>query len=460
MFPNPQDALPLPPRPNLERYKKLAKQLLKASQSDRVDPLQRWAEVWVESLVKLSRLKITRQLPVRTQRWIDQVEQFARKTLRAPNDGGKPARKRATLADAQFVIARSHGFASWGKFSRQVRALESKSSAESRFEAAADAIVKGDASSLKRMLRHDPSLIHARSSREHGATLLHYVAANGVEGYRQITPKNIVQIAKLLLDGGAEVDATADVYGGGCTTLGLAATSTHPRVSGVQIELLQLLLERGAKIEQPGIGGNRQSAVMACLANGCPEAAQFLAGRGAHLGLEEAAGLGQLEIVKTFFDSGGKRAAGITDVRINSAFRYACFYGKADVAAILLKCGAELTGHDGDGQTGLHYAVIGGQIETISILLKYKPPLEAENVYGGTVLGQALWSAAHGGDAKTYIAILESLTAAGAKIPEKHIAVNARVDAWLEKHGSRVEKSWHWYGEKPRRKHLRAAGRA
>jgi hypothetical protein len=33
MFPNPQDALPLPQRPSLERYKKIAKALAKACSS-------------------------------------------------------------------------------------------------------------------------------------------------------------------------------------------------------------------------------------------------------------------------------------------------------------------------------------------------------------------------------------------------------------------------------------------
>ena len=46
------------------------------------------------------------------------------------------------------------------------------------------------------------------------ATLLHYVAANGVEGYRQLTPPNAVAIADALLDAGADVDALADMYGG------------------------------------------------------------------------------------------------------------------------------------------------------------------------------------------------------------------------------------------------------
>src|SRR2546422_201931 len=61
---------------------------------------------------------------------------------------------------------------------------------------AADAIVNGDAGKLKRLLRENPTLVRARSTREHGATLLHYTSANGVEGYRQKTPKNIVEITK------------------------------------------------------------------------------------------------------------------------------------------------------------------------------------------------------------------------------------------------------------------------
>ena len=48
----------------------------------------------------------------------------------------------------------------------------------------------------------------------YAATLLHYVGANGVEGYRQQSPPNAVAIARLLLDAGAEVDAFAGMYGG------------------------------------------------------------------------------------------------------------------------------------------------------------------------------------------------------------------------------------------------------
>jgi ankyrin repeat protein len=99
----------------------------------------------------------------------------------------------------------------------------------------------------------------------------------------------------------------------------------------------------------------------------------------------------------------------------------------------------DLTVHRRDGQTGLHWAVIGGQLDTVKLLLRHKASLEVENSYGGTVLGQALWSAAHGGDPELYVAILETLADGGAKVPAHHAPVNKRVDDWLGQHGSHAE---------------------
>src|SRR5882672_5898704 len=106
---------------------------------------------------------------------------------------------------------------------------------------AVDAVVAGDLATLTSLLREHPDLVRARSTRQHRATLLHYISANGVEDYRQKTPKNIVAIATLLLDAGADVDATAEMYGGGATTLGLTATSIYPFRAGVLAPLIDLL---------------------------------------------------------------------------------------------------------------------------------------------------------------------------------------------------------------------------
>jgi ankyrin repeat protein len=425
MFPNPQDALPLPPRPNLERYRKLAKSLVKASKSGEENAIGDWADHWIRAVAKAYK-------PRWIDGWIDQVEEFARRKLA----------EKGSLTSAQFVIARSHGFESWPRFSKHLEALSQKASSASRFEAAADAIVTGDIAALKRLLREDPRLIHAKSTREHDSTLLHYTSANGVESYRQKTPKNIVKITQLLLDAGAEVDAISNVYGDGCTTLGLAATSVHPEQAGVQEPLLQLLLDHGAKLDQSPIAGNRHSIVMACIANGRPNAAEFLANRGAHLDLAGAAALGRLDLVKSLFD----------EKQLTKAFLNACAQGRNSVVEFLLEKGPDLSAHSGDGQTALHYACIGGHPETVKLLLPHNPPLELKNVYGGTMLGQTLWSAAHGGDPNVYIEIIEALIAAGAKLPELHVPVNKRIDEWLAKHGSRAEPTWYWFGEKPRKR--------
>jgi hypothetical protein len=443
MFPNPQDALPLPSRPNLEQYKKLAKDLVKACVSTDAEAIPAWAANWVEKLVRLSGLTISHEMPVRVDSWIDAVEAFARRELS----------KDCGLTRAHFVIARSHGFESWPKLAKHIQEL-TLGSPISAFESATDAIVSGDAETLERLLREKPELIRARSTREHHATLLHYVSANGVENYRQKTPANIVNVAEMLLKAGAEIDAEADVYGGGCTTLGLVATSVHPQRAGVQIPLLQTLLGYGADVNYSGLTGNRHSAVGGCLANGQPEAARFLATRGARLDLAAAAGIGKLDVVESSFSSDGTLKPGATKEQMIAGFMWACGYGENRVVEFLLGKGIDIRAQDRSGQTGLHWAVIGGHPDIAKLLLRYNPPLELKNVYGGTVLGQALWSAAHGGDPDVYIAILEMLLAHGAMIPERHVPVNPQIDAWLAQHGSQPEPSWYWSGEKPRKKTL------
>jgi ankyrin repeat protein len=439
MFPDTTEALPLPRRPNPERYKELAKDLVKACKSDAV---RDWVARWVTDLAKRSGIQFTRELPVAVSPWIDKDEAFVRRRIAESNG-------RCRVADAQFIIARSQGFDSWSRFAKHLKGLNQKKSAIARFEAAVEAIIKGDLKTLRRLLRDDPKLAQARSTRAHGATLLHYVSANGVEGYRQKTPANIVEIAKLLLNAGAEVDAEANVYGGGATTLGLVATSVHPYRAGVQNPLMQTLLDHGAEIDHQTSAGKRHNAVLGALANGRGEAAVYLAERGARLNLPAAAAVGRLDVVKGFFNEDGSRKKTTSKKAVQAAFSYACSWGRQNVVEFLLDSDADLADGGGDGQTPLHCAAICGQLEMIKFLLKFKPPLEARNIYGGTVLGQTLWSAAHGGDPKLYAEIIETLIAAGAKVPPCHVPVNKPIDDLLRRYGSEPEPTWYWYGEKP-----------
>jgi hypothetical protein len=81
MFPNPQDALPLPPRPRLGQYKKLAKDLVKVCTGGNPDGLRDWATEWIRNLVRLNELDITPGLPLEIRRWVEEVREFATRKL-------------------------------------------------------------------------------------------------------------------------------------------------------------------------------------------------------------------------------------------------------------------------------------------------------------------------------------------------------------------------------------------
>jgi ankyrin repeat protein len=402
---NTTDLTPLPARPSLEQYKKQAKDFVKLGKSGDAEIVQR-------------------------------VKKYHPRP-------GQVLDAKFALADAQLVIAREHGFESWPKFAKHIEALARENSPVSQFELAADAVVTGDAAALESLLRENPKLIRARSMRVHRATLLHYVGANGVENYRQKSPKNAVKIAKILLDAGAEVDAVADTYGKG-TTLGLVTTSIHPKQAGVQIALLETLLDYGAAIDALPDGW---SPLISALHNGRPEAAEFLAQRGARLDLEGAAGVGRLDVVESFFNEDGSLKASATKTQMDSGFFWACEYGRTRVVDFLLKKGADLRAGENTGLTGLHWAVVGGQLGTIRMLLERGAPLEAKNVYGGTALGQALWSAINGDPGIDYVPIIQTLIEAGAEIPKGSLSwleyagrssvVKARIAEVLRRHGAK-----------------------
>ncbi len=148
----------------------------------------------------------------------------------------KPARRPLTLATAREAMAREYGFANWNS-----AVADGGQMPDVVFEAAVDAVVGGDLDLLTRLLVGDPSLATARSSYGHRATLLHYVAANGVEIVRQTVPANADRITERLLEAGADPTATMPVYDGSYPTLSLLLSSSHPANAGVVSAVVELL---------------------------------------------------------------------------------------------------------------------------------------------------------------------------------------------------------------------------
>jgi ankyrin repeat protein len=246
------------------------------------------------------------------------------------------------------------------------------------------------------LLRRNPELARARSTRithfdppVHRATLLHYVAANGVEGYRQKTPKNAVEIATTLLKAGAGVDALADMYGGHYTTMSMLVSSCHPAKAGVQVALVETLLDFGAAIEARG-SAKWGSPLMTALAFGYLNAAEALVRRGARVDtIAAAAGLGRFEDAAQLLASAGP------DSR-HRALALAAQHGHVNIVRLLLDAGEDPNRYNPDGNhshsTPLHQAVLAGHEAVVRLLVERGAGLDIkDNVHQSTPLGWAVY---------------------------------------------------------------------
>jgi hypothetical protein len=434
------DTLPLPPSPSLEQYKKRAKALVTAAESADPSAVRDWARKWLESLASSLGADIAPFVRDSIDRAVAHIEARVR---------DRRASKAFLLADAQHLIAEAHGYESWGAFAQYVEDAEGKRPRDD-FELAADAVVNGDLATLESLVRKNPALIRARSRRVHRATLLHYVAANGVEDFRQKTPKNAVEIARFLLASGSEVDAVAETYGGGRwqTTMNLLVSSAHPAGAGLMPALVDVLVDFGAATN--GVGDD-ESPMMTALDFGYGDAAETLARRGARVdNIVTAAALGRLDLVRRFVVDKNTVAPGVPliaprwrnlpadpTLHVELALAWACKFARPDVAEFLLDAGVNPASKDGYDMTAIHWAAPNGMTRVVRRLLALGAPLEALNGWDGTVLGSTIHFAIHmpvkGVD---YPAMLEMLIAAGANVNGAYPTGNERIDALLRRHGA------------------------
>lgn len=141
-----------------------------------------------------------------------------------------------TIDDMRLVAAREHGFDDWAQATNEGNLL-----LDPTFEEAVDAVVSGDLPALERLVFANPWLVVARSRYGHRATLLHYVAANGVETWRQTVPRIAPEIVRFLITAGADPATTAHFYGAEYMPAPLVATSAHPSKAGVTEAILKAL---------------------------------------------------------------------------------------------------------------------------------------------------------------------------------------------------------------------------
>jgi hypothetical protein len=301
-----------------------------------------------------------------------------------------------TLEDAQLAVARGCDFLDWKSLTAWVTAIETRDAEVYPFECAVEAVVRGDLETLRDLLDAHPDLVRARSTRRcpfdpplHACTLLHYLGANGVEGYRQKTPPNALEVMALLLDRGADPNSLAFLYGGECTTLSLLVSSCHPAQAGLQAKLAELLVDRSASLAPRG-SGNWTNAMMTALTFGYLDTAEALARKGAAVDtLAAAAGLNRLDLAKQMLETADPEDR-------HRALALAAQLGHAGIVQLLLDAGVDPNLYNPSGMhshsTPLHQAALAGHMDVVRTLLAH-PGIRldiADPIYNSTPLGWAL----------------------------------------------------------------------
>jgi hypothetical protein len=146
------------------------------------------------------------------------------------------------LEDARLTVAREHGYHDWAQVVAQGDRV-----ANPLFEATIDAVVNGDIERLEDLLAREPTAVNERSAFAHRSTPLVYLMANGVEIRRQKTPRNAPDVARRLLESGADVHARAFAWGSAPTALELLMSSELSDEAGVRDELAAVLRAAGAR---------------------------------------------------------------------------------------------------------------------------------------------------------------------------------------------------------------------
>lgn len=215
--------------------------------------------------------------------------------------------------------------------------------------ACAAAIQAGDVTRLKELLDENPGLANATSDGKR--TMLH--VATDWPGHFP----NVGESIRLLIARGA--DTSAKIFG-----QNHAETPLHWAASSNDVEAIDALLDGGADIEATGavIGGGTALADAVGFANF--RAARRLVERGARTELWQSAALGLMDRVEKLFAAHPEPDA----EEITNAFWNACAGGQRAMAEYLLARGADLNWVGHAGSTPLDVARRNGAVEVVEWL--------------------------------------------------------------------------------------------
>ena len=209
----------------------------------------------------------------------------------------------------------------------------------SMLERLRQAIQTGDVADARSVIEADPAIVNGRSE-DNQRTPLHTLS--DYPGHRL----NGLEIAQLLIDNGADVDARFQ-HPEIATS---RETPLHWAASNNDLDLAALLLDAGAQIDIDGGVIDNGTPLWDATIFAAVQVCNLLIDRGAQSNLMSACAAGRLDLVDGYFDDAGNvkpeagafpnREARPVDVALDAALGFACACGHASLARRLLERGA------------------------------------------------------------------------------------------------------------------------
>ena len=298
--------------------------------------------------------------------------------------------------DALLAIARWYDFRDWASLEVWVDAVAEAGSPVARFEEAVEAVISGDAATLSRLLREDPvagprPLDPRELFRSAGAS--RHAAALPRRQRRRRLPAAVADECRRDREAPARGRRRSQCPAGFVRRtehdMALLVSSSPPKDAGVQVPLIDVLVDYGATIAPSGEGNWTSPIETALVFNMC-EAADALVKRGAPIDtLAAAAGLGRLEDVRRMLPS-----ADANDRHRAVALAAQC--GHADVLAALIDAGEDPNRFNPPGTHShsppLHQAIAAGHLNVVKLLVERGARLDIKDtIYESTPLGWAVY---------------------------------------------------------------------